>query len=729
MYAVVPSALRKVLAQLNSAEITVHRKVLPDGKERPAPSRNRVEVGAISQIRLWSDADKRDFSAEAAAAWLQRQDTGGDYFVEFFPAGISATPEVAEARRACAAEFESALTGRASLRPLGGTRSLERATALRVERQGESAVVEPRGHLARTDRREQSRRAEVSQVAVEHESLLASVEMNPLVRLVSLPPRVQVPEPAVRSPAAGLEVVDFERAPDGHFPRVGVIDGGIAGPVGSWVDEQWGQLASEDRDSSHGTFIAGLLAFGGEHNYAIRHQARGCVIFDIDVLPADPSGNGEIFGSYYPAGIRDFMDEVEDAIRFYSAERDVKVFNFSINVVSASQRSGSNYGYAARRLDQLARELDIVVVIAAGNLEIPRQRREWPIRDAEALAEIASSVDDLIGEPAESIYNVAVSAVNPPGVGVLEGVLARYSRRGPGLRGATKPEFAHVGGAGTAHPELGSGLVSVDESGHLVTAAGTSFAAPLVARELAELYDAIEGPVSREMLLALAIHRSTIPLRLSTRTLFPTSRELVGFGIPASTQSMLEGDDSEITLVFSDTLQPNGIMRADFSWPASLVTDGSKCRGEVRMTVVARPQLAYEHGDERVRVNIEPKLMQQKLNGGWANKLDPSYYRVSDLVRPHERTLLRESMKWHAVKTFARRMTGLGPTASWRFEVDYLTRANESLPLEGVPFTAVLTIGDPRGVAPVFQEMRQTLNALNIRTADIRTAVRNRTRV
>jgi subtilisin family serine protease len=729
LYAVVPSTLRKVIAQVESAEVTVRTKVLPTGEVKPAPSRSRVEVGAISSVRTWSEADKRDFSAEVAAAWLQRQDTGGDYFLELFPAGPSVSPEVADARSSCAAQLASAITEHGSLRPIGGARGVERAIALRVERQGNAAPIEARGHLGRGDLGEVARRSDVSEVAVEHESLLATVGANPLVRQVMLPPRVQVPEASAQSPAAGLELVDFDRDLEGRYPRVGVIDGGIAGPVTSWVDERWSQLADGDRDASHGTFIAGLLAFGGDQNVTVRHQARGCVIFDIDVLPADPSANGASFGAYYPAGIRDFMDEVEDAIRHYVTERDVKVFNFSINVISASPRSGSSYGYAARRLDQLAQQLDIVVVIAAGNLETTRLRREWPDDDAEALSVIATSVDDLIGDPAESLYNVAVSALNPPGVGVVEGVLARYSRRGPGLRGATKPDFAQVGGAGTDHPDLGSGLVSVNEYGHLVTAAGTSFAAPLVARELAELYDAIEGPVSREMLLALAIHHSIIPSRLGSRTLAEVSRELVGFGVPNSTRNMLEGNDSEITLVFSDTLQPNGIMRADFAWPASLVQNGNKCRGHVRMTVVARPHLAYEHGDERVRVNIEPKLMQQKLDGGWSNKLDPAYYRLGASIQPHERILLRESMKWHGVKTFERRMMGLGPTTNWRFEVDYLTRADEAFPLQGVPFTAILTIGDPTHAAPVFQEMRQTLNALNIRTADVRTAVRSRARV
>jgi hypothetical protein len=61
--------------------------------------------------------------------------------------------------------------------------------------------------------------------------------------------------------------------------------------------------------------------------------------------------------------------------------------------------------------------------------------------------------------------------------------------------------------------------------------------------------------------------------------------------------------------------------------------------------------------------------------------------------------------------------------------VEYLTRTGEHMPNGGVPFTAILTISDPEGDAPVFNDMRQNLQALGARIADIRTAVRITPRV
>ena len=82
-------------------------------------------------------------------------------------------------------------------------------------------------------------------------------------------------------------------------------------------------------------------------------------------------------------------------------------------------------------------------------------------------------------------------------------------------------------------------------------------------------------------------------------------------------------------------------------------------------------------------------------------------------------------MKVHE-KTFPQ---GVGPSSNWRLFVEYLTRAGEVMPEGGVPFTAIITISDPEGERPVFNDMRQNLQALGATIADIRTAARITSRV
>ena len=61
--------------------------------------------------------------------------------------------------------------------------------------------------------------------------------------------------------------------------------------------------------------------------------------------------------------------------------------------------------------------------------------------------------------------------------------------------------------------------------------------------------------------------------------------------------------------------------------------------------------------------------------------------------------------------------------------LSYLTRAEERVPDDGVPFTALLTISDPAREAPVFNDMRALLTRTGVRIEDIRTAARVATRV
>jgi hypothetical protein len=72
---------------------------------------------------------------------------------------------------------------------------------------------------------------------------------------------------------------------------------------------------------------------------------------------------------------------------------------------------------------------------------------------------------------------------------------------------------------------------------------------------------------------------------------------------------------------------------------------------------------------------------------------------------------------------------GVGASSNWRLAINYLTRSGEEMPDEGVPFTTILTISDPEGAQPVFNELRQSLVALGVQIADIRTAARVTPRV
>ncbi|WP_426724867.1 S8 family peptidase [Curtobacterium flaccumfaciens] len=730
IFACTPDGLRRVLEKVVGAEQVSRTRTHPlTGEVLPNPSRARCEVSAIDSVVLWADADKRSFSADEAAAWLQQSATGGRYDVELFPFGAAGIqpPALPDAVRQAARALETALVGghvAAEARPRSVT-SAARALAVGV-------VTEPPSHRVALGILADEAGVAIRRTALvnrsddpaDHAEVLRRLGRNPLVRSISLPP-VLVPRPSTVS--IENEFV-LDELPATDAPRtgiVGVIDGGVGDSLKPWITHLWEPVAPADIDAAHGTFIGGLLVAGGRLNPGILDPTRPpCGIADIRVLPADPAGSSATFNRYYPGGVPEFFDEIEEAVREMRQEHGIRIFNLSINLDGPGD--DRRYGFAAQHLDAMARAYDVIFVISAGNLDPADQRAEWGNNPTATLTALARENRTTITEPAESLFNVTVSALNPTGLnGQIGHALTRYSRRGPGLRGAVKPELAHIGGSGTPDPAHGTGLRSFDESGFIVTGSGTSYAAPLVARELADLDAEIDGELPRETLLALLIHDATMPAALRRRPLDGIATDLAGFGVPARTSSLLERPDTEIVMVFNSIVQPGEEHDLTFAWPAGLV-DGSACRGYARLTLVAQPVLAYEHGDERIRVNIDAKLMQEREHGGFDNALRPVYRPNATMVGA-EKDLLAEAHKWQVMKSFeTAKMRGRGKSSTWKFLVEYLTRADEDLPIDGVKFAAVLTIADPDGTAPVFQQMRQQLGARGIRTANIRTGIRTR---
>jgi len=508
------------------------------------------------------------------------------------------------------------------------------------------------------------------------------------------------------------------------FPKIGVIDGGVSKIYGDWVEESWGYLSADDRDEDHGTFISGLLLFGNSLNGdEICQEIDGCKIIDLDLLPKKSS-----FDNYYQSPLQ-FFDELEAAVQDLKARTGVRIFNFSLNFEEHASTVG--YSIAAQRLDKIAEENDVIFVISAGNTAEIDTRKEWPADNFEALKILASSRNDTIKRPAESCRNLSVSALNPPNMnGVIPYALSNYSCRGPGLRVGLKPDLAHIGGSGTKCLTSGAyGLLSLDTGGNVVDGCGTSYAAPNVAKTLACIDHAIEGVVSRETLMALSVHSSTLPACLSDKKLKNIAKDLIGFGIPKGSAEILEGDTSSITLVFANRVTPGNKMSFNFAWPASLVKDG-KCLGYAKLTVISTPQFDYRYGAEFVRVNIEASLRQQQKDGKYKGQLKAIYTPDSADISKYEKDQIEHGFKWSPVKVYEKSFPkGVGPTTDWRLEVEYLTRDGVTVPLSGVPFTVILTISDPTKQAPVFNDMRQMLQSIGAKAVDIQTAARVTSRV
>lgn len=738
-----PTALRRIQAAVESAETTTQVKRDPNsGKLVPHPSGARSETGAIERIELYGPSDRRRFSVEEAVDWLANPMTGSAYHVELFdvPPPRAQWDAVDQDRQLLYRTFVE------GLQSLGQGLVAERLTTPRRDRAQISLRIEkspspPALFLQRSaaDRRSGREVAPFDPNIDRHKRLLTFLDNHPLVRRIELPPiitRTIIDEhlSARSSTATGRIRPTTGTLPEPvaarAYPKMGVIDGGVSGGLDSWVVDRWDTLADEDKSLAHGTFIAGLAVGGNALNGgAICPEPDGVALVDIAIFPDE---NKPVFQNYYPSGVGDFFDEIGNAVTDASTRHATRIYNLSLNV--QHQAEPDQYGYLAARLDAIAEQNDAIFFISAGNTAPQDTRPEWPADETHALVALASARNDGLLMPAESIRSVSVAALNPPGLATcISHAPARYSRRGPGLRAGVKPDLAHIGGTGSPQSPLGHGLFSLLPDGAVGDGCGTSYAAPLVAKTAAMLDHSIEGDVSRETIIGLLMHHARIPEPLTSKALSGIARDLAGFGMPPSANEILEGSDHAITLVFAHRLRRDQQVSFQFSWPPSLVTPEGKCRGQARLTLVSSPPLDTSFGAEFVRVNIEAALQQEDFDKtgkpGWRGRLEAAYLPGRANGPAVEAERIEHGFKWSPTKMFTKNMRGVGKSSNWRMFVSYLTRAGETIPDEGVPFTAILTISDPAGSAAVFNEMRAQLARTGVRIEDIRTAARVSTRV
>jgi len=728
-----PTALRGIATKVGEAEPESRTRDDPrSARAKPNPTALRSEVGAIERIELYGPEDRVDFSVDEAVSWLASPMTGGTYEVELFDdvPPRSDWDAYSESRRRLFTSFA------AGLEAFGASLATRRLEARETDRP--MLLVRPQRAGRTPDARQLAFRLARGRGALTpfspdrdlHTRLLAFLSRHPLVRSVSLP-GVLIRAPETRASAEGrtrpaaapLPERDRVRA----YPRVGIVDGGVGPALSDWVVDRWGLLDATDTNAVHGTFIGGLLVAGRSLNGdGTCPEPDGVEIADLDVFPDETKPGA--FASYYGTGLDAFFDELGQAIGDVRQRSGVRVFNMSLNIQRPA--APGRYSTHAARLDRIADEHGAIIFISAGNTSSQSSRAEWPADPVSALASIAAARDDALLTPAESFRGVAVAAVNPPGCPpAIPFAPARYSRRGPAVRSGLKPDLAHVGGSGSPQKAMGHGLFSVTPSGDPIDGCGTSYAAPLAAKTAAVLEHMVEGEVSRETLVGLLAHHAGLPEPLRAEQLAPVAQHLVGFGIPPSAERILDSGDHAITLVFASRLKPAQQVVFPFRWPPSLVSDGGKCRGFAKLTLVSSPPLDARFGAEVVRVNLEASLQQLQANGSWKGRLKPRYLPESSGANAIEAERIEHEFKWSPVKSYDNEMKRVGPSNVWRLNVSYLTRARQAMPQEGVPFTAILTIADPEAVAPVFNDVRLELQQIGARISDIRTAARITTRI
>jgi len=542
-------------------------------------------------------------------------------------------------------------------------------------------------------------------IVEENMDVIEELCQNPSVKTVSYFPSFEVV--AQKNLQGGIFQRDSPIPEKGvEYPKVGVIDGGISKDhpiLNPWIIERIIYDPDAYQNNYHGSFVAGLVCMGSHLNGdEICPDAEMIKIVDVQILP-DPI-NQKITED-------ELILRLLDSIPTLSKRHQLRIWNMSLSLsISVKDEKFSSLGSF---LDIFQEKNNIIFTLPSGNY-VHLNQREWPPQD-----NIGN--DDRLQVPADSVRAITVGAIackeNNYSI-VKKNQPASYSCKGPGPSYIVKPELIHYSGNvglnnGTLD-FLNQGIRSFDENGCITEDVGTSFACPLVARTLAILDHKLDSSTSNNLIKALAIHYSQIP---DEAKIHDDILPYVGFGIPTSTNNILNCTESSITLVFEQEIYEGHSLNYPFVWPESLRNENGKCRGDVKMTLVAGVPLDSNFGSEYIRANITASLGaktfdKKKNEYKFTSKLkeNPTFE-----ARLYEEELIKNGYKWKPIKKYEGNFRGF-KTDEWRIHVSMLLRDGISLDIAPLKFALIFTLSDPKGLTPVYDEVVLGLENENVIT-------------
>ncbi len=551
----------------------------------------------------------------------------------------------------------------------------------------------------------------------------------PAIQELSLFPRYRVIQPS-RKETRSVSIPSPE--PE-DYPVVGLLDTGIPEnhSLSPWVVESTTLVDPELSNHFHGCSVAALLAMAHYFNDSLDIDDDFLKIMNVEIL----GNTDENLGKEDIVREDELIRRVENYFR--TSQSIPRIWNMSLGFKEMCEFK--KFSDLAVFLDKLQDKHDLLFVLPSGNYD-GKPLRGWPPQIGDI--EIQESDDDpdpppdYLTKPAECIRAVTVGAItcseNETSL-VHKGQPASYSRKGPGPSFIPKPEIVHYSGnvsiSEDGRPECtGQGIKSIDENEQIRDFAGTSYAAPLVSRNLALLGHYIEPEPSSLLLKALLVHNAKL---LKPFDDFESLSYYVGFGLPAKAVNTLFCSRHEITLIFEDKIQPGVKLEYPFCWPDSLRFE-NKIMGEVKATLISRPPLNEAFGAEYVRADVRFSLLSGTTNNGrkeWKGIVpeDPCRW---ELRRRYENNLIKEAFKWSPVKKYYARFRGK-KFEELKIKIELFLRDGQDMDTfrRNVDFALIVTVGDPGRRTPVYDEVTSGLHSLGITTDEIRIRGRARERV
>ncbi|MFD0961647.1 S8 family peptidase [Paenibacillus chungangensis] len=495
---------------------------------------------------------------------------------------------------------------------------------------------------------------------------------------------------ATQNTAIDLESIEIDPSVNvDELPIVAVLDSGVSFPqsLSALITQNWIAPNSGAGDGDHGTKVASRVAF----KYLNQQLQSNIVTPRARILDCN------ILDGSVPVNI--FIQRIQAAVNAHSDI--VKIYNLSANATSPIE--GDEMSIVGYELDALQLRTGVQFIVSAGNHTL--WKTEFRLED------IIDDDDSRISAPADSMLSIVVGSI----VGAdhenslsERNQIAPYSRRGPGFKGFSKPDLSAYSGtivldgqdASVPNDPL-SMLISKD--GKLIADAGTSFSAPIVAGDYAEILNSIPD---RDTLLskALLYHNAAVlwdedGMEEDELTL---AHNLYGRGLSNVEESRFSSP-SKVTFVRTGSLNRVTKERVSIYMPQILAAQVGRNVAKVSVTCVSRPLVDRTKGTEYLGAYIRASLKKSHSDGV--------------TLMPVQQDYREGRQKWDICHQFSKTFSKFN-SGDWQIWLELFGRWDDKN--DDVPYALVVTIEDVSGTLDVYSEIEalnryRALNTIRIR--------------
>ena len=458
-------------------------------------------------------------------------------------------------------------------------------------------------------------------------------------------------------------------------PTIGVIDTLFDENVyfSEWVE--YHDMVSEyiprnSNDYRHGTAVTSIIVDGERLNPWLKD---GCGRFRVRHFGV---AVGAEFSSF------SIIKQIKSIVL---NNLDIKVWNISLG---SNQEINDNFISAeASMLDQIQFENNVIFVVAGTNK---------PNEDVVK-----------IGSPADSINSMVVNAVTKSGLST------KYSRKGLVLSFFAKPDVSYYGGSEEQY-------IKVCEPLGATNVAGTSFAAPWIARKLSYLIDVLG--INREVAKAMIIDAA----RNWNEKPDPEEIALYGHGIvPIHINDIIQTKNDEIKFVVSDVSEKWNTY--NYHFPVPLKDD--KYPYIARATMCYFPLCDRTQGVDYTNTELNLHFGRLGKDGKVVDIKGDKQNKDETLNYLFEVEARRQFRKWDNVKYIAesanKRMIPKDSykNKNWGMEIKTNNRLNPK-DGEGVRFGVVVTLKEMNGINRINEFIRNcTLNGWLVNVVDVKNRI------